>query len=69
MDAALSVEEASPAAGMPTATVTVSIPNGHTLANGLHLHGIRFKSHMDRGRPFVSAPLPSHLNVGPPWLH
>ena len=34
MDAALSVEEASPAAGMPTATVTFSIPNGHTLAKG-----------------------------------
>ena len=34
MDAALSVEEASPAAGMPAVTVTVSIPNGHTLANG-----------------------------------
>ena len=34
MDAALSVEEAPPAAGMPTATVTVSIPNGHTLAKG-----------------------------------
>lgn len=31
MDAALSVEEVTPAAGMPTATVTVSIPNGHTL--------------------------------------
>ena len=34
MDAALSVEEAPPAAGMPAATVTFSIPNGHTLANG-----------------------------------
>ena len=34
MDAALSVEEAPPAAGMLTATVTVSIPNGHTLAKG-----------------------------------
>ena len=34
MDAALSVEEASPAAGMPAVTVTVSIPNGHTLAKG-----------------------------------
>ena len=34
MDAALSVEEAPPAAGMPTATVTISIPNGHTLAPG-----------------------------------
>ena len=34
MDAALSVEEAPPAAGIPTATVTVSIPSGHTLAKG-----------------------------------
>ena len=34
MDPALSVEEAPPAAGMPTATVTFSIPNGHTLAKG-----------------------------------
>lgn len=34
MDAALSVEEVPPAAGMPTATVTFSIPNGHTLAKG-----------------------------------
>ena len=34
MDAALSVEEAPSAAGMPTATVTFSIPNGHTLAKG-----------------------------------
>ena len=34
MDAALSVEEVPPAVGMSTATVTVSIPNGHTLANG-----------------------------------
>ena len=34
MDAALSAEEAPSAAGMPTATVTVSIPNGHTLAKG-----------------------------------
>lgn len=34
MDAALSVEEVPPAAGMPTATVTVSIPNGHTLTKG-----------------------------------
>ena len=34
MDAALSVEEIPLAAGMPTATVTVSIPNGHTLAKG-----------------------------------
>ena len=34
MDAALSVGEVPPAAGMPTAMVTVSIPNGHTLAKG-----------------------------------
>ena len=34
MDPALSVEEIPPAAGMPAATVTVSIPNGHTLAKG-----------------------------------
>lgn len=34
MDSALSVEEIPPAAGMPAATVTVSIPNGHTLAKG-----------------------------------
>ena len=34
MDPALSVEEVPPAAGMPTATVTVSIPSGHTLAKG-----------------------------------
>ena len=34
MDAALSVEEAPPATGIPTATVTVSIPSGHTLAKG-----------------------------------
>lgn len=34
MDPALSVEEAPSAAGMPTATVTVSIPSGHTLAKG-----------------------------------
>ena len=34
MDPALSVEEASPASGMPTAMVTVSIPNGHTLTKG-----------------------------------
>ena len=34
MDPALSVEEVPPAAGMPTVTVTVSIPNGHTLAKG-----------------------------------
>ena len=34
MDAALSVEEAPLATGMPTATVTVSIPNGHMLAKG-----------------------------------
>ena len=34
MDPALSVEEAPSAAGMPTATVTFSIPNGHTLAKG-----------------------------------
>ena len=34
MDPALSVEEVPPATDMPTATVTVSIPNGHTLANG-----------------------------------
>ena len=30
MDPALSVEEVPPAIGMPAATVTVSIPNGHT---------------------------------------
>ena len=34
MDAALSVEEAPPATGISTATVTVSIPNGHTLTKG-----------------------------------
>ena len=34
MDPALSVEEAPSAAAMPAATVTVSIPNGHTLAKG-----------------------------------
>lgn len=34
MDPALSVEEAPPATAMPAATVTVSIPNGHTLAKG-----------------------------------
>ena len=34
MDPALSVEEVPPAAGMPTATVTISIPNGHTLTKG-----------------------------------
>lgn len=34
MDPALSVEEAPSAAGMPTATVTVSIPSDHTLAKG-----------------------------------
>ena len=34
MDAALSVEEAPPATGISTATVTVSIPNGPTLAKG-----------------------------------
>ena len=34
MDPALSVEEIPPAASMPTATVTVSIPNGHTLTKG-----------------------------------
>ena len=34
MDPALSVEEAPSAAGMPAVTVTASIPNGHTLANG-----------------------------------
>ena len=34
MDPALSVEEVPPATGMPTATVTVSIPNGHMLAKG-----------------------------------
>ena len=34
MDPALSVEKIPLAAGMPTATVTVSIPNGHTLAKG-----------------------------------
>lgn len=34
MDPALSVEEVPPAIGMPAATVTVSIPNGHTLAKG-----------------------------------
>ena len=34
MDPALSVEEAPSAAGMPTATVSVSIPNGHMLAKG-----------------------------------
>ena len=34
MDPALSVEEAPSAADMSTATVTVSIPNDHTLANG-----------------------------------
>ena len=34
MDASLSVEEVPPTTGMPTATVTVSIPNGHTLAKG-----------------------------------
>ena len=34
IDPALSVEEVPPAAGMPTVTVTVSIPNGHTLAKG-----------------------------------
>lgn len=37
MDPALSVEEAPSAAGMPTATVTFSIPNGHTLAKGPRL--------------------------------
>ena len=34
MDPALSVEAAPPATAMPAATVTVSIPNGHTLAKG-----------------------------------
>ena len=34
MDPALSVEKVPSAAGMPTATVTGSIPNGHTLAKG-----------------------------------
>ena len=34
MDPALSVEEAPPATGIPTTTVTVSIPNGHTLTKG-----------------------------------
>lgn len=34
MDPALSVEEAPSAAGMPAATVTASIPNGHTLTKG-----------------------------------
>ena len=34
MDPALSVEEVPPAAGMPTATVTASIPSDHTLAKG-----------------------------------
>ena len=34
MDAALSVEEAPPATGIPTATVTASIPSGHTLTKG-----------------------------------
>lgn len=34
MDPALSVEEAPPATGIPTTTVTVSIPSGHTLAKG-----------------------------------
>lgn len=34
MDAALSVEEVPPTTGMPAVTVTVSIPNGHTLAKG-----------------------------------
>lgn len=77
MDPALSVEEAPSAAGMPTATVTFSIPNGHTLAKGptvamgmlsnhadlLHSYCdeegcicMEFKSRMDGGRPFMSAP-------------
>lgn len=34
MDHALSVEEVPPTTGMSTATVTVPIPNGHTLAKG-----------------------------------
>ena len=34
MDPAISVEEVPPTTGVPTATVTVSIPNGHTLAKG-----------------------------------
>lgn len=34
MDPALSVEEVPPTTGMSTATVTVSIPSGHTLAKG-----------------------------------
>ena len=34
MDPALSVEEAPSAVGISTATVTVSIPNGPTLAKG-----------------------------------
>ena len=33
-DPALSVEEVPPTTDMPTATVTFSIPNGHTLAKG-----------------------------------
>ena len=37
MDAALSVEEAPPATGIPTATVTVSIPSGHNLPRGPRL--------------------------------
>jgi len=34
MDPAISVEEVPPTTGVPTATVTVFIPNGHTLAKG-----------------------------------
>ena len=34
MDPALSVEEVPPTTGMSTATVTISIPSGHTLAKG-----------------------------------
>ena len=34
MDPALSVEEVPPTTGMSTATVTISIPNGHTLTKG-----------------------------------
>lgn len=47
MDAALSVEDASPATGMPTATVTVSIPNGHTLAKGSTVARGMLSNHAD----------------------
>ena len=59
MDPALSVEEAPSAAGMPTATVTFSIPNGHTLAKGpTFAMGMLSNLHLKRCKPYGPFPFP-----------